>query len=276
MHCREVRDLLDSYLGQELLVETNHELIRHLETCPECREEFESRRQLRAGLQRAFTTMERLQPRAGFAQEALARAKVQPARKHWSRAYGWGALAASILLVTAGGLLFLAGGVSTVARDAVGDHQNCAVKFALKEPPIRLAEAAVRFDPVYARLQDTPADEVLTAAGPLRVLDRHSCVFADRRFGHVVLRLEGHLVSLLVTASDRISGGATGQPAASPVWLPQVNGQRVASFETPGHTVFIVSDLGEDQFRTVADALMKPVSTRLALMNYALPASLGN
>jgi hypothetical protein len=188
----------------------------------------------------------------------------------------WGALAASVLLVTAVSVLFLRGRVPTIARDAVGDHRNCAVKFALSEPPIPLAETAARFDPLYSRLLDTPPDGFLTAAGPLRVIDRHSCVFASRRFGHVVLQLEGHLVSLLVTAEDRASGQSLGRPETTPSWLPTVDGQRVASFGTPGHAVFVVSDLGEEQFRAVADALMKPVSNRLALLTWSMPRELGD
>ena len=31
MQCREFRDIADSYLGNELIVETNHEVISHLE-----------------------------------------------------------------------------------------------------------------------------------------------------------------------------------------------------------------------------------------------------
>ena len=39
MHCRDVRELADSFLTGQLLVETNHEVVKHLETCPECRAE---------------------------------------------------------------------------------------------------------------------------------------------------------------------------------------------------------------------------------------------
>jgi anti-sigma factor RsiW len=277
MQCRDVRELLDSYLGQELMVETNHDLMRHLETCPDCRAELEARRQLRTRLREAFTTAHNLQPRQGFALEALAKLRDErPARRRWSIVPMWGALAASVLLVAAVSVLFVRGRVSTVARDAVGDHRNCAVKFALSEPPILLAEAAARFDPVYSRLLDTPPDDFVTVAGPLRVIDRHSCVFASRRFGHVVLQLEGHLVSLLVTAEDQSSEQSRGRLKTTPSWLPRVDGQRVASFETPGHAVFVVSDLGEEQFRAVAEALMKPVSTRLALSTRSMPTSLGN
>ena len=54
MECRDVRELADSFLGEELLTETNHEILRHLETCPVCRADLDARRALRDGVRRAF------------------------------------------------------------------------------------------------------------------------------------------------------------------------------------------------------------------------------
>jgi hypothetical protein len=274
MQCREACDLLDSFLGQELMVETNHELMRHLEACPDCRGELEARRQLRAVLRRAFSNADALKPMSGFASEALAQIRTaQPKRGTWPSVWTWGAMAASVLLAISAGLFIFGNHVTAIVGEAVGDHRNCAVKFALAQRPIPLAEAAARYDPVYARLEDTPPNELVTAAGPLRVVDRHSCVFSGRRFGHVVLQFEGHLVSLLVTSSEASLDLRTSP--RSPSWLPRVEGQNVASFPTPGHTVFIVSDLQDEQFRTVAEALMLPVSSRLAWL-FRNPSGVGD
>ena len=40
MNCRDVREVADSFLCEELLTETNHEILRHLDTCPSCRTEL--------------------------------------------------------------------------------------------------------------------------------------------------------------------------------------------------------------------------------------------
>lgn len=45
--------MMDSYIGDELLVETNHEMLRHLENCAACRSELAARRQLRARVRSA-------------------------------------------------------------------------------------------------------------------------------------------------------------------------------------------------------------------------------
>jgi hypothetical protein len=276
MQCHEVRDLLDSFLGQELLVETNHELMHHLEGCPDCRAELEARRGLRAALQRAFTTTERLQPRPDFAADVLGRVRTsRSSRVGWSALRTWGALAASVLLITAVGLLIVRSRVTAVARDAAGDHRNCAVQFRLTERPISLAEAAARYDPVYARLEDTPPRELMTSAGLLRVVDRHSCVFGGRRFGHVVLQFEGQLVSLLITAQDPSTPRADAS-ASDLSWLPSIEGQRVASFTTPGHAGFVVSDVPDQQFRAIARALAPQVSSRLGATLWSIRSGYGD
>ncbi|HEX3704766.1 MAG TPA: zf-HC2 domain-containing protein [Vicinamibacterales bacterium] len=263
MQCREVRDLLDSFLGQELLVETNLELMRHVEACPACRAELEARRQLRAGLQRAFTGADFLQPRAGFSTEVLSQVRSGTThRSRWTSLWTWGALAASLVLVTAAGLFLVRHNVSAIVRDAVGDHLNCAVQFRLAERPISLTDPSLRYDPVFATLEATPSAEIATAVGPVRVIERHACVFAGRRFAHVVLRFEGQLLSLLVTADP--SAAASGKvPSLS--WFTDVEGQRVASFKTAGHAAFVVSAVQDKQFRAIAQALAEPVSHGLTV-----------
>src|SRR5712675_932478 len=67
MQCREFREIADSYLGNELIVETNHEVISHLEQCPECRRELAARRELRSQLRQAFIKTPENQLRPEFA-----------------------------------------------------------------------------------------------------------------------------------------------------------------------------------------------------------------
>jgi hypothetical protein len=54
MQCSDFYDIADSYLSDELLVETNHEVLQHLEGCAACRRELAARRELRARLRAAF------------------------------------------------------------------------------------------------------------------------------------------------------------------------------------------------------------------------------
>lgn len=52
MDCRDFKEMLDSYLCEELAVETNHSILRHAELCGPCRGEMAARRELRSRLRR--------------------------------------------------------------------------------------------------------------------------------------------------------------------------------------------------------------------------------
>lgn len=67
MQCKDFRERIDSYLKDELLVETNHDVIQHLEACAACRRELAARREIRAQLRRAFHAAPDLQMRPDFA-----------------------------------------------------------------------------------------------------------------------------------------------------------------------------------------------------------------
>jgi anti-sigma factor RsiW len=262
MQCRNVRELLDAFLGDQLLVETTNDVVRHLETCPACRGELDGRRALRAHLQSAFAHAIELAPRAEFLKEIAARLRTQATsrmtRRSWLRS--WGAAAAALVTAISGGLFarnaIQRSRLATLARTAAGDHQNCAIKFNLAERPIPLEEAARRYDPAFASFTTLTAPTGLPN-GAAELLERHSCVYEGRRFAHVVFRYAGHVVSLLVTGGSESIG-------SSPEILPGDGPVQVASFATRRHLVFVVSDLSAQDTSRSAQAMVGPVSQRLA------------
>src|SRR5689334_5457703 len=56
--CRDAQRKLDSYLDEELLVETNLDMARHFERCASCAREEQVRRRLRTRLQTAVRLTE--------------------------------------------------------------------------------------------------------------------------------------------------------------------------------------------------------------------------
>ena len=261
MQCRDVRELLDAYLGDQLLVETTNDVVRHLETCPACRGELDGRRALRDRLQSAFVGAVDLAPTPEFLKSIDARLRIEASslmtRRSWLRS--WGAAAAAIVTAISGGLFARSAArrsrLAQLARNAAGDHQNCAIKFNLSERPISLEEAARRYDPAFASFTTLTAPTGLPN-GPVDLLDRHSCVYEGRRFAHVVFRYSGHIVSLLVTAGTESIG-------ASPEMLPTDGVLQVASFSAGRHLAFVVSDLSADDTSRFADAMVGPVAQRL-------------
>ena len=59
--------MMDSYLGDELLVETNHEVLRHLENCAACRNELAARRGLLTQMRSAFKSAPEMRMNQTFA-----------------------------------------------------------------------------------------------------------------------------------------------------------------------------------------------------------------
>ena len=269
MNCRDVREVGDSFLCEELLTETNHEILRHLDSCPSCRTEIEARRRLRGALRTAFNRDPELQPAGEFAdrlRDQLRHATVHRDRS-WTFSGRWLALAAAVVLaagVTAAILLNRSSAsIEALARDAIGDHRNCALKYRLARPPVPLEEAAQRFDSAYRLLISAPPDDIPTPDGPARVVERHSCEYGAHRFAHVILRYRGRVVSLLVTAND----GATAIDSAEAI--PQVigrpiDGLSVVSVNGSRHAVMLVSDLEDNQLTQLARVVSLPLAQRLA------------
>jgi len=257
MECRDVRELADSFLSEQLLVETTHDILRHLSQCPSCRADIDSRRRLRTALRGAFERSPELRATPEF----LASVGRQVREHHSSRSVRmspWSfrpmmALAASLLLVSAvalGGREWLG---TSLLHAVLGDHQNCAVRFRLNEKPISLEEAAQRFEPAYRSLVAVVPSPARLSNGDLTVLERHSCVYDGRRFAHIVLRYRGALVSVLVTP-DRL--------ARVPSALA-VDGTRVSSFRAGRFAAFIVSSASDSETREIAAAVAGPVRSAL-------------
>jgi len=262
MNCRDVQDIADSFLREELRTQTNRDILMHLGTCGSCRAEIDGRRRLRGALRAAFNGSSDLQPPMGF--EARLRNQLRNASLEAPAvsAFPWLGVAAGIALAAA-----LAGGIflnrsmapaEALARDAIGDHWYCALKFRLIRRPVPLEDAAKRFDSAFRVLLNVPPDDVSMPGGPARVVDRHSCGYGGRRFGHVVIQYRGRVVSLLVTARADEPGGAAPHVIGRPL-----NGLSVVSVNGSRHAVLLVSDLGRTELTELSESVSLPLAQRL-------------
>jgi len=263
--------MADSFLSGELLTETNHEILRHLDACPACRTDIASRRALRGSLKTAFDRSEELKSNPEFRSQlhgTLRSAAFRAAPHAVSRLRGWLALAAMALLTVGLAGAFWARHrilpTGALAAAAVGDHRNCALEFHLAEKPISMEAAAQRYDAAFRILQNVPPDSLTTGAGSARVVERHSCVYDGRRFAHIVLRYRDTLVSLLVTRND--SGARIAIP--DEVRLSRTDGivdsMSVVSLQAPHHVIFLVGDVAQGDLAQLADAIAGPLVRQLA------------
>jgi len=273
MNCRDVREVADSFLSDQLLTETNHEILQHIDTCPSCRTELDARRRLRSALRDAFNRAPELQPSAEFRnrlRDGLREVPVEGARR-WALPGRWLALAAGVVL-TAGlaSAVFLSRGDAPnpiappdlLARDAIGDHRNCALKFRLVRMPVPLEDAADRFDSAFRLLLSAPPDEIQTRDGSARVTERHSCAYGARRFGHVIMQYHGRVVSLLMTANDG-AADTIGEGAIPHLIGRPMNGLSVVSVDGTHHSVLLVSDLESAELAELSKVVSVPLAQHL-------------
>lgn len=240
MECRNFREVADSYLSNELLIETNHDVIAHLETCADCRRELAARRELRSTLRSSFANAEELQIDEQFAASLhmdLLHAASTASTSPTSRRRVWMAIAACLLVAASLGLIVVSQRrqssglgerqnpnraevnpattpiptttadenlvLAEISTSAAGDHRDCAINHRLPQRPIALEEAGRKYDPAFLNLTKAVMSNLGNSNEPTELVMSHSCVFKGRWFGHVVIRYRGRLASLLVTRLDQ-------------------------------------------------------------------------
>ncbi len=301
MRCQELKEILDSYLGDELLVETNHDVLKHLENCPACRQESAARRDLRTRLRMAAKNAPDAQINPAFARRLRNDLQATALRRTFFEKFkANGVFGNTPVLAAAFGLFLLIFGgwfalrstsVSNnsaqsnqpnettrpaespmvqavqiawreLTEHAVGDHKNCALQYKLIEDPITLDEAAARYGKYNKDLDKT-------VFVPLRE------AFGEKGFGKIEL-LESHSC---VFDGRRFAHvvlryrGKTISVLVTDTDLPAENDDvfsirfdetmGVAAFRTAHHAVFVVSDLTQQENSTIANTILPAVSRHI-------------
>jgi hypothetical protein len=294
MRCHQFREIADSYLGHDLSVETTQAVNLHLANCAECYRELSARRELRTRLRDALINAPENRMRPEFANILRTRLRDYAQSNPNASVVAFDSKSASttfsrVAAATLAACLLLAFGIgaavwrewqtrrnpvavsadgskpgqpldlsiASLAKSAVGDHRDCAIHFRLSEEPIDLDEAGRNYDPSFISLSSA----VLSSELPTGVefLEAHSCIFESRRFAHIVLKYQGRLVSLLITAKEgNMRTAQPSLPTASQdavIECSQFDGYRVSYLPTARHAIFVVSDLSEGANLALARAL---------------------
>ena len=124
LDCHYVREVMDSYLSEELSVETNHDFLRHVAQCRDCEAELRRRRRLRALLSETLDVAvdaDRVRARITHA--------IDRELRSWVRVARLGAVAAT--LVAAVAVAYWAGRRVDAAAydDSAEDHIACALTY---------------------------------------------------------------------------------------------------------------------------------------------------
>jgi anti-sigma factor RsiW len=222
--CRKTRDLMDSYISSELSVESNHDLLAHIERCDACRSELAQRERTRALLIESLGAA----PDATALTARIAQSLDREQRR-WGRVARYGSVAAMLVLI-AGASLWSSRPVDAAAfDDSVDDHIVCALTY----PPSVTYDAnraAANLDPAYQKI----VDAVSHKSGEYELIDAHMCPYQGRNYAHLVYRGNGRVLSVFSEAATR------GR-------LPFTHETPRKGFVTEGrsgagHQVFVVSD----------------------------------
>lgn len=272
MKCQDFRELIDSYLCDELLTETNHDVLRHLEQCPNCREVTEERRVFRTKLRSAVTNCEELKICEIFKanlQNSLRQnisSENRAKNPFFTANYSWAAVAAGFLIIAVFGVWFfqnqavnnspnLAGNAENtqsvyLQKVALGDHQNCAVNYKLTEKPVDIDI----YSPQYASLREGVLDPLKKEFGSCEFVEAHTCKFDGHNFTHLVFDYEGKVLSVLMTDLKNYK-------ALENNYIARLSeqGYQVAHFDVDKKAVFVISDLPEQKNSIAAEVLEPPL-----------------
>lgn len=279
MKCQDFHEIIDSYLCDELLTETNHEVLRHLEACAACRGVIESRRILRTQLKSAVKNSPQFQMRDVFYNRLCAQLKQSantsesPKNVFWMNRNSWMAMAASIIFAVGLGFWIFQSQPEQISSTennlinnekvqnavladfAVGDHQNCAVKYNLADEPVEIDLASAE----YADLRQAVLTPLENAAEKYDFLESHTCKFAGHNFTHIVFRHHDKTVSVLLTDLQNYP-----MLKNSEIAKITANGYQVARFDVKDKAVFVVSDLPEQENLATAKILETPMKRQFS------------
>jgi anti-sigma factor (TIGR02949 family) len=244
--CGQVRGHLDSYLSRELPEAANGEVLRHLEGCPHCAAELETRARVRAQLQAAVRSAPVPVGLEAKVRRAVRGEGARPRTGLWAVA----AAAAVILCVFLVGRLIVetnpeeailrktSGRLALVLNVGLRDHLDCAVFRKYPKQPVAASQMAADLGPGFAELvplvqAKLPRDFVL--------IQGHRCSAGGRQYTHFIMAGDGKLVSLILTRKrpgESLSGG---------IHQAGVDRFQVVGFESHDYLAYVISDLDAQQ-----------------------------
>lgn len=268
MQCREFREITESYLNDELLVETNHQVFRHLENCPNCRAEFAERREFRKKLNSAFAKAEEFKINPTFARRLnteLNRTALQ--KSVWQKVLAARVIIpamAGLIIVVAFALAFISSNSTKnqndlanqrndfkttfveISHKAAENHKDCALeKLKTWEALSRTesAEKAIYTEKIVKPLRAKLSDKV-------EILHAHDCIHDGKTFTHIILRRDNHIISVLLDKSKE--NPTMVENLDDSIICEKKEGWQVAGFQNNNQAVFVISDFPEAENLNVA------------------------
>lgn len=268
MDCKEFRDVSESYLNDELLVETNHSIGQHVADCTSCRIDFAARRALRNQMVSAVARSDAFEVDPVFSNRLEARLKAEALKlSSWQKFFVRVMVPVMALLVvavgfgvyylsTAGGRrnvadISIGQGLTEIAHIVSGDHRHCGLARLEQWEAMAARDYPRKEEFTEKMLRPIKAD----FSSDVEMLSVHDCQFEGKQFTHVVLKRGQRVVSLFLDRADGLPEQDGG--AESAIISALSDGLQVASFVKNARNIFVVSDMSEEENLKLARVLSK-------------------
>jgi hypothetical protein len=279
--CEKTQESLDAYLDNELLVETNQEVLKHLESCPACSEALQVRRRHKARLKQAVNAQVVPTSLQNRIQAAIRDdSSVRSNQAIWGR---WPLAAAALLLLSLCGLgtfqLWKLGGLSNetsvtaqdltlseqiaaVMKIGINDHIHCVIDSGFDKKTLTPEQMAQKMGPEYSEL--VPLLDSRLPQGFL-ISVGHRCHVNGREFVHMVLKQDDRAVSVVITEKQGISFPASSRVSHLEVqgvtlYQDKLQSLEAVGFETKNHLAFVVSSMEHQENFQIASMVAPTVS----------------
>jgi hypothetical protein len=239
--CQDVRELMDSYLSEELSVETNHRVLRHLGTCQACSSELTRRQRVRSLLAQSLH-----HPLDVDGVRLRVRNAVEREQRSWGRVARWLGAAAALFVAIAVATWVGRPVDAAAYDDSAGDHIACALTYpegATYDPAPATGGLAAPFERM--------TEAIGLSHGAYHVIDAHMCPYQGRHYAHVVIRGPGQTLSIFAEPALRGALPSTSSPTTLggdtlDVHSTTTMGYQISAVETRDHQVFLVSNQPTD------------------------------
>lgn len=312
MQCRNFREIADSYLSDELLVETNHEVFRHLENCDNCRRELGGRREVRSKLRSAIIAAPEshidmvfsANLRRSLEKEAFRQNSFSDFFRTFNAPKAFALTAAALVIAVLIGFSFWKNPAdqnqvaannpadknliaednnvyktawTNLADQAISDHTHCGIDkydYWNKNDVNETAEEKAFREKVLNQVQSETAE-------PVRLVSIHDCKIEGNNFHHAIMNVGSHIVSVTQPASETATG-ANKNTGVSDVFTLRRENFELAGFTDNGKAFYVVSDLPEAENTRIAEIFSGSLQARnaaafkFASANYALYTASAN
>lgn len=281
--CEQVQSYLDSYVNGELLVETNHEMQKHLNTCRVCARELETRARMKNLLQRAVgTEVAPAELRAKILQQiyskqpsfissmvrnpmaiaaVVAFASILTA---WLAVAVWNARQNQTSSLEARVSPTLSEESSRILHIGLDDHIHCAIDngYAIENS----GNYSSNIKAEYVGLVPMVEERV---GGNLAVVAAHHCMSGDRDFVHLILRNTETTLSVVITKrrGDVFPPNDLAvlhENSGVPLYGIRTPDYAVTGFQVNDHFAFVVSNLNATENARITSNIAPVVRSFLA------------